>query len=82
MSALLMELYPRLRLRYPMIPEIKLLMPLVGVSLPEREWGHTTPGAFTKHDIFVSNARSGDIPLSYRRRMMAPWNPDTAIARY
>ena len=29
--------------------------------------GHTTPGAFTKHDIFVSNARSGDIPLSYSR---------------
>ena len=36
MSALLMELYPRLRLRYPMIPEIKLLMPLVELSLPER----------------------------------------------
>ena len=72
MSALLMELYPRLRLRYPMIPEIKLLMPLVGLSLPERSGGgHTTPGAFTKHDIFVSNARSGDIPLSYSRRMIA-----------
>ena len=41
MSALLMELYPRLRLRYPMIPEIKLLMPLVGVSLPERSGGDT-----------------------------------------
>ena len=44
--------------------------------------GHTTPGAFSAHATFVSYARSGDIPFFYRRRMMAPWNPDTAIARY
>lgn len=41
-SAFLMKLYPRLCPREARIPEIKLLMPLVGVSLPERS-GVDTP---------------------------------------
>ena len=48
-SAFLMELYPRLRLRYPMIPEIKLLMPLVELSLPERSGGDTPHQERSQH---------------------------------
>ena len=82
-SAFLMKLYLILCLRKPQIPEKKLLMPLVELSLPERSGQeHTTHGTCSIQTIFVSNAWSGDISLSYSRRMMAPWNPYTAIARY
>ena len=73
MSALLMELYLRLRPKIPYDSRNKIIDAISwGIFTRAERGGHTTPGAFTKHDIFVSNARSGDIPLSYRRRMMAP----------
>ena len=68
------------RARYP---RKKIIDAISWVIFTRAERGGTESyGAFTKHDIFVSNARSGDIPFFYRRRMMAPWNPYTAIARY
>ena len=48
-SALLVKLYLRLCPREARIPEIKLLMPLVGLSLPERSGGDTPHQEHSQH---------------------------------
>lgn len=70
-SAFLMKLYLRLCPREARIPEKNIDAINWAIFSRAERGGHTTPGAFSAHATFVSNARSGDIPLSYRRRMMA-----------